>query len=545
MKYHDWKILSRYPEDLISVVLKNRHITNPELFFKPDYSTLPKSDDFPGLKKAAKIIFEVKAKKQTVGLFMDYDADGICGGAIIFKALAELQIKVEAYIPKREEGYGLSAAAVEHFKKAGISLLITVDCGIRNNKEIDLSRKLGMKVIVVDHHQLGELPKADALVHPLIPRGNKLRFREYSGGGVAFLLSRELLGNSGREKWLLDLATISSVADVVPLKEVNRAIVKFGLIVIKKTKNLGLKELIRVANLDPEKISAYEIGFMIAPRINAAGRISNPRRSFELLTSRDPKVFKSAARELEDLNRERQDILEATQEEAVKKVIKGKLDQNKIIILKDKNWNEGIVGLVASRIVEKFYRPTIVLCEKGEILKGSARSISGINITTLISAADSLLLSFGGHTQAAGLSLKKDKFKAFNDFLIKRAEKESDQLYRRILKIDAILKIKQINFTLVRDLEKMQPFGPANAKAIFGFENVTIESLQYVGKEKNHCRFFVCGNGDKRQCIAFRAVENGLDIKSGEKVNIAFSLKMSYWQGQEKIDLIVEDVQKK
>ncbi len=543
MKYHDWKILSRYPNDPVSAVLKNRQIKDPEKFFFPDYSTLPKSGDFPGLTKAAGII--LKAKKEKIGLFMDYDADGICGGAIIFKALAELKIKVEAYIPKREEGYGLSAAAVEHFKKVGVSLLITVDCGIRNNKEIDLSRQLGMKVVIVDHHQIGEIPKADAIVHPLMTKNNKLKFRDYSGGGVAFFLARELLGSSGREKWLLDLATISSVADVVPLKETNRTIVKFGLIVLKKTKNLGLKELLKVANLDQESLSAYEVGFMIAPRINAAGRISNPRRSFELLTSDDPKVFKSAARELEDLNRERQDILQDTQDEAIKKVIKEKLDRNKIIILKGRSWNEGIVGLVASRIVEKFYRPTIVLCEKGEILKGSARSISGINITDLITSAGSHLLSFGGHAQAAGLSLNKNKFETFNNLLIKHAEKESDQLYRRILKVDAILHIKQIDFSLLRNLDKMQPFGIANPKPVFGFENVEIESLQYIGKDKNHCRFSICGNGDKRQCIAFRALENGLDIKSGEKVNVAFSLKSSYWQGREKIDLIVEDVQKK
>jgi len=545
MSYHDWKILSRYPKDPISVVLKNRQIKDPEDFFSPDYTALPKSDDFPGLMKAAGIIFDAKEKGAKIGLFMDYDADGICGGAIIFKALQQLKIEVEAYIPKREEGYGLSASAVSHFKKAGVSLVITVDCGIKNNKEIDLARQLKMKIIVVDHHQIGKMPNADAVVHPLIKKNNKLKFRDYSGGGVAFFLARELLQSSGKEKWFLDLATISSVADVVPLKDANRTIIKFGLIVLKKTKNPGLKELIRLANLDPQSLGAYEIGFMIAPRINAAGRISNPRRSFELLTSEDPKIFKSAARELEDLNRERQDILQSTQDEAINMVLKEKLDRNKIIVLKGRDWNEGIVGLVASRVVDKFYSPTIVLCEKGEILKGSARSIPGINITDLIASTGSYLLSFGGHAQAAGLSLNKNKFKIFNDLIIKYAAKESDQLYKRILRVDAILDIKQISFSLMKDLDKMQPFGIANPKPIFGFENVIVESLQYIGKDKNHCRFSICKKSDKKQCIAFRALENGLDLKSGEKVNVAFSLKTSYWQGQEKIDLIVEDVQKK
>jgi len=546
MKYDQWDILNRYPGDPVSDILKKRGVKNSAEFFSPDYCDLPNSSDFPGLKKAVELILGCRKNGESVGIFMDYDADGICGGSIIFKALEILKIKAIPYIPKREEGYGLSISAVDHFIETGVKLVICVDCGIRNNKEISHAKKNSLKTIVVDHHQLGDiLPDADALVHPLISKNNKLKFREYSGGGVAYMLSRELLGQNGREKWLLDLAAISSIADVVPIREANRIIIKFGLLVLKKTKNKGLKKMIELSNIKLESIGTYEVGFMIAPRINAAGRVSNPRRSFELLTSDDPGLISEAAQDLECLNKERQKILEETQVEAVKKVQKEKLYQNKIIVLRGKGWNEGIVGLVASRIVEKFYRPTIVLSEKKDQIKGSARSISGVNIHELIGLSEKHLVSFGGHSQAAGLSVKKDSYDRFVVDILKNASRLDDRLFTRSLKIDALLRPKQITFSLAEQLQKMEPFGPSNPRPVFSFEDVRVEGLRKIGKDQNHRRFSVCTGVDKKYCVAFKVEENSFDIVSGDTVDLAFTLKKSHWQEKEKIDLIVEDVKKK
>ena len=544
MKYDSWKILSRYPKNPIQAILDNRLIKDSATFFNPKYDSLPKASSFPALKSAADVIRNLKKSGGKIGLFMDYDADGICGGSILFKALESLEIKVEAYIPKREEGYGLSRHAVEHFKRSKVNLLICVDCGIRNNIEIALAKELGIETIIVDHHQItSDLPKALVIVHPQVK--NKLKFREYSGGGVAYLLARELYRESGQEKWLIDLATISSVADVVPLQDVNRTIIKFGMMVINKTRNLGLRKMIEKAGLKLGEISPYEVGFMIAPRINAAGRVSDPHKSFELLTTADPKIAADSAVELEELNLERQRILESTQQEAIKIVESKKLFSNRIIILKKTNWNEGVIGLVASRLVEKYFKPCIVLSQRGNLLKGSARSIPGINITNLIGKAEKHLMSFGGHSQAAGISLKSDNFEKVNKKINLEAKSISESLFKRVLKVDVLLEMNKINLSVANYMDKMQPFGPANPRPVFAFENVKISSLSKIGKEQNHYKFALCQNIEQKYCIAFRAKENNLEIKNGDIVDIAFTVKSSVWQGEKKLDLIVEDVQKK
>jgi len=544
MKYDSWKILSRYPKNPIQAILDNRLIKDSATFFNPKYDSLPKASSFPALKSAADVIRNLKKSGGKIGLFMDYDADGICGGSILFKALESLEIKVEAYIPKREEGYGLSRHAVEHFKRSKVNLLICVDCGIRNNIEIALAKELGIETIIVDHHQItSDLPKALVIVHPQVK--NKLKFREYSGGGVAYLLVRELYKESGQEKWLIDLATISSVADVVPLQDVNRTIIKFGMMVINKTRNLGLRKMIEKAGLKLGEISPYEVGFMIAPRINAAGRVSDPHKSFELLTTADPKIAADSAVELEELNLERQRILESTQQEAIKIVESKKLFSNRIIILKKTNWNEGVIGLVASRLVEKYFKPCIVLSQRGNLLKGSARSIPGINITNLIGKAEKHLMSFGGHSQAAGISLKSDNFEKVNKKINLEAKSISESLFKRVLKVDVLLEMNKINLSVANYMDKMQPFGPANPRPVFAFENVKISSLSKIGKEQNHYKFALCQNIEQKYCIAFRAKENNLEIKNGDIVDIAFTVKSSVWQGEKKLDLIVEDVQKK
>lgn len=546
MKYQDWQILNRYPNDPAVSILEKRGIKDVDRFFNVRYEDLPRPSDFPGLLTAKKLIYECREKEEMVGVFMDYDADGLCGGAIINQSLNYLKIKNIAYVPRREEGYGLSNSAVDFFYNAGVKVIICVDCGIRNTKEIDYATEKGIKTIVVDHHQIGEdLPKAAAIVHPLVKKNNRLKFKEYSGGGVAYLLARELYQESGREKWLLDLAAISSIADVVPAIEANRVIIKYGLHVLSKSRNIGLKELMRSAGLEMKSVGTYEVGFLIAPRINAAGRVSNPRRSFELLSGTNEKIVKKAAEDLESLNLERQKILEETQIEATKIIEKNKLYKNKIIVIKKPNWNEGIIGLVASRMVEKFYRPTIVLCDRKDFVRGSARSIPGINIYDLISKNKEDLLSFGGHAQAAGLSVRKEGFEHFVKKITANASVFDDALFDRTLRVDAMINLNQITKALSQNIEKMEPFGPSNPKPVFATEGVQIKNIKKMGKDLNHCRFFACVKSDQKSCVAFKFDENGFDLSESAVVDIAFTIKKSYWQGNEKIDLIVEDVKKK
>jgi len=541
-KYSKWEIFSRYPKDPIKEILKQRQVKDIENFLNPKYETLSPSHSIQGLKVGVERIRKALKNKEKIAIFADYDADGICGGAIVYRALKILGDEPEYYVPERLEGYGLSQSAVEKLKHLGISLLITVDCGISNDTEIAHAKKLGIDTIVVDHHQCPEkLPDAVAIIHPKV--GRNVCFEDFSGGGVAYLLARSLLRERGLEKWLIDLAAISTVADVVPLLGDNRTIVKYGLLVINKTKNLGLKYLIQVAGLAQVEIGTYEIGFMIAPRINAAGRIAKPRESFELLVTDDKVRAKDLAEKLNDLNIRRQKMLDAAQEEAIKMVQSKKLDQRNLIILRG-SWSEGIVGLISGKVTEYFHRPSIVLSEGKDILKGSARSIEGVNITDLIAAAKRHIKKFGGHTMAAGLSIEKDKFKDAEEALLRQSQKIDSKLLERVLKIDCLLDEKLLNIDFVDKLEKLKPFGVGNPKPTFALSGAEIISKRAIGRDKNHVRFEFKKGYKFFKGIFFDFAEENYNIQVGDVVDLAFSVKLDIWQGRKKIDLILEDVKK-
>jgi len=541
-KYSKWEIFSRYPKDPIKEILKQRQVKDIENFLNPKYETLSPSHSIQGLKVGVERIRKALKNKEKIAIFADYDADGICGGAIVYRALKILGDEPEYYVPERLEGYGLSQSAVEKLKHLGISLLITVDCGISNDTEIAHAKKLGIDTIVVDHHQCPEkLPDAVAIIHPRV--GRNVCFEDFSGGGVAYLLARSLLRERGLEKWLIDLAAISTVADVVPLLGDNRTIVKYGLLVINKTKNLGLKYLIQVAGLAQVEIGTYEIGFMIAPRINAAGRIAKPRESFELLVTDDKVRAKDLAEKLNGLNIRRQKMLDAAQEEAIKMVQSKKLDQRNLIILRG-SWSEGIVGLISGKVTEYFHRPSIVLSEGKDILKGSARSIEGVNITDLIAAAKRHIKKFGGHTMAAGLSIEKDKFKDAEEALLRQSQKIDSKLLERVLKIDCLLDEKLLNIDFVDKLEKLKPFGVGNPKPTFALSGAEIISKRAIGRDKNHVRFEFKKGYKFFKGIFFDFAEENYNIQVGDIVDLAFSVKLDIWQGRKKIDLILEDVKK-
>ena len=544
MKYQRWEISTRFPAKPVEEIIRARGVRKVEAFLSPDYETLAKPEGLPGVKGAVTRIFQAASRGEAVGIFMDYDADGLCGGAIIYRTIVNLVKRVIVYVPRRAEGYGLSKKAIDVLVKGGAKLIITVDCGIRDDEKIAYARRKGVDIIVADHHQLSDnLPKGAILVHPKIPRQNKLKFRDFSGGGVAFMLAKAIFAKSkkpGCEKWLLDLAAISSLADVVPLRDDNRLIVKFGLLVLNKTRNLGLQELIKVAGCKEGKINCYEVGFMLAPRLNAAGRIDHPHKSFALLTSEDEKEAKRLAQDLNELNCERQALLNETTLSASAKVVRGKLDRQKIILLRDSHWSEGIIGLVASRMVEKFCRPTIIVSGRDK-LRGSARSIAGVNIVDLIGQAKKYLLSFGGHPMAAGLSLDSEKFPAFEKKILRSAQKIDEKLFTRTLKIDAVLNFQQVKLSLAKQLEKMAPFGPANPRPIFCLEKVEVKNLHRIGADQKHLRFSACNSQGICQVVAFSFEANGWHLHGEGKFDLAFSVKVDEWQGRQKLDLILED----
>ena len=421
-----WELLERNHENVIDQLLANRGVelkadsAAKRVFFEPDFeSDLYPFVEMKGLKEAAIRIAKAKESNEIVGIFADYDADGIPGAALLYRALKQIGIKAEAYIPNREVGYGLSEEGINFLISKKCTLIVTIDLGIRSVLEAVYCREKGVDLVITDHHLPGdEIPAATIVINPKQP-GDSYPFKELCGCGVAFKLITGLSTHFPKEldqkflKWSLDLVAISTIADVVPLLDENRILAKFGLLVINKTKNIGLVNLLKVIGLDQQnKIDAYQVGFQIAPRINAPGRVDHATKSFELLISDDQEESLELANWLNEKNTTRQDQMEKAQAEAVKKIDSKKLYENKIIIVSG-DWQRGIIGPTASRLVEKYGRPVIMFAREEETMTGSARSVSGVNIVEIFESCSSEIAKFGGHKGAAGITVEKDNFENF------------------------------------------------------------------------------------------------------------------------------------
>ncbi len=540
MKFDHWKIISKYPKDPIGVIVDQRQ-NKAGFVLNPKYSQLSDPDTINDLAKASALLKKTISKKEKIGIFMDYDADGICAGAILYKTLDSLKAKLEYYVPQRNEGYGLSKGAINYFISKNVKVIVTVDCGIKNYNEIRFANDNGVKIIITDHHLMDrKLPEATAIVHPAINR--KKNKNDYSGAGVAFQLARSLTNDSQQVKWLLDLAAISTVADIMPLIGDNRLIVKYGLIVINKTRNLGLQQLIIGAGLN-KKIGTYEIGYIIAPRLNAAGRIAKPVDSFKLLITKDKTEAVCLADKLNRYNLIRQKQLTDSLEHAISIVEKKKLYKKKIIVIKG-DWNEGIVGLISGKITAIYNRPSIILTPVDGKLKGSARSIPKIDITKEIGKSKSLLLSFGGHKQASGLSLPMSNLKKFITSLEKNMSRIGDNVYRKELIVDVMLKMDELNLSLAKAIEKLAPFGMGNPYPVIALDNVSLEKMKIVGKDNNHMSLTVCDNNIRCKAILFDYDEKIFELIEGAKYKLAFKIMVDSWGGREQVNLNIIDVKK-
>lgn len=538
MKYDYWQIKKEFPEDIISAILDSRNFLDKGHFLNPKYENLISPESIPNCKEAAIKITTSIRNKEKIGIFMDYDADGLSGGAILHQTLTLLGCKPFCYVPSREEGYGLTDQAVEKFAKEGVSLLICVDCAVKNNAEIKLAKTKKIETIVADHHELPKILPEAIIVHPFLSKS--LKFKYFSGGAVAFMLSRMLLGDDNRSKWFIDLAAISTIGDLMPLIDDNRIIAHFGLKVLNKTKNLGLKMLVKQSDL--KKIGSYEVGYMIAPRLNATGRISHPKDSFELLITDDQQRAVELARKLEKINTDRQNLLDLSVKQAIEQAEKE--PSSDIFILKHKDWPEGIVGLIAGRVCEKFYRPSIVLSDKGEILKGSARSVKDIDLVKLLTTQEKLLKSFGGHKQAAGLTLENKNFDEFKKNISKEVKKYGPGNFKKTLTIDCLINLDDINLNLIKEIEKLEPFGIGNPRPVFSLKNVLIEQCNEVGKDKTHHRIKICNSKCSVFMISFNSEQNKIILSEGSRYDIAFSAKLGMFNNHEKVDLILEDAKK-
>jgi len=468
---------------IIAHLLLQRGITNfleAKTFFRPSLESLHDPFLMNGMQEATQRVIKALTTNEKICVYGDYDVDGTCSAALMYLFLKELGAKVETYIPNRiTEGYGVSITSIDILKKRGINLLITVDCGITAVEEIAHAKKLGIETIVCDHHKPKDiLPDAYAVLDPIKP-GCNYPFKHLSGAGVAFKLAvavGERIGKKDMALKYLDLVALAGAADIVPLIDENRILVKEGIDLINTNPRPGILALIKGARMEPGNLSAGQIVFTIAPRINAVGRLGDAIRAVDLFTTDNPKKALELAQVLEDENIERRKIDEMTFSHAMQLVDSEiDFDANLGIVLHYEDWHPGVIGIVASRLVEKFHRPAVMLTTIDGVAKGSARSVPGFNIYEALQNCDDLLLQFGGHEAAAGLAVEIDKLDEFKQRFnaVLRQSMTSENIIHEI-NIDAKLSFSEISPKFLRVLDQFAPFGPGNMRPVFLSENVSL-----------------------------------------------------------------------
>ncbi|MBD3311510.1 MAG: single-stranded-DNA-specific exonuclease RecJ [Candidatus Magasanikbacteria bacterium] len=582
-----WKVLPDPPEEfykqfpelpkVVAQLLYHRNIKTQKKideFLNPDYSQdVHDPYLFKDMKKAVDRILKAVKKQEKITIHGDYDADGVSASVILESTLNSLGLEnVEVFLPHREtDGYGLNENTINILSKNGTNLLITCDCGISNKQEIELAIKKGMDVIITDHHDVPEeIPPAHAIIHPKI-KDEKYPDKNLAGGAVAFKLAQGLLQKHGQtnsklangeeheafEKWLLDMVALASVADMVPLVGESRTLTKYGLIVLNKTKRLGLQKLLleaRLLNEDGSKkyeLDADKIAFQIAPRINAAGRMNHANVAYKLLMTEKGTDAIDLAYELDQNNKERQKLTDLLVKEAIKQIEKNQKN-NPILFVTGHGWSTGIVGLIASKIKEMYYKPTLVMAVNDGEITGSGRSIEGFNLIEAMQEMPDFFKKFGGHPMACGFTLKEDPDSFRQALINKYNEKCKGKTLLPILSIDTEINLDDVNWDLYDVLDKFKPFGKDNEKPKYLARGLTITSFEPVGKDGKHMRIMVKHNSAKvRKTIGWRLCDDNSDgpnwckeLKAGDKIDMVFEIDVNEWNGNRELQLTIVDIKK-
>ncbi|MCL4418752.1 single-stranded-DNA-specific exonuclease RecJ [Patescibacteria group bacterium] len=571
-------------DSLIKILLENRGIkTKKDIdeFLNPKLENVTVSSvgiDKTQLKKAIGRIKKAIAGNEQIIVFGDYDVDGICGTAIVWETLDEMGAKVIPYIPHRiDEGYGLSIRGIENLKsqsaKGGSNpkLVITVDNGIVANEAVEFANEQGIDVIVTDHHVppaggSKKLPKAYATVHTT----------KLCGTGVAYLLSQEIVAEVAHKNFRvrstgissslnrntdgvkahsenfvgsplkhLELVVLATIADLVSLTGANRTLVKFGIEELRRTERIGLLAIIKEAGIDQKLINTYEIGHIIAPRLNAMGRIEYAMESLRLLCTKDEERAKNLAQKLGETNRRRQEITSVAFEHAKSTIINQGSATNKLIFLAHESYQQGVVGLVAGKLVEEFYRPAIVVSKGEKISRASARSVSGFNIIEFIRNASEFLLDAGGHPMAAGFTIETAKLSLLQGKLEELAEEllDEDKL-KRNLRIDCNLPLSYIDEKLYDATQKLAPFGVGNPQPTFVSRKVVIEDMRLVGMDGKHLKLNLKSqiSNLKFDAIAFGMGNRSDELHIGDIIDIVFTIEQDRWNGNHRIQIKIKDL---
>lgn len=550
---------------IIAQLLLNRGVRTPEdgkRFLDAPLIGLHAPDRLPGITEAVERLARAIEQKKRICIYGDYDVDGVTGTAILWGLLQLLGAPVEFYVPHRlEEGYGLNAESLRKLAEQGVQVVITVDCGICSVAEADEARKLGLELIITDHHEMKEtLPAADVLVHPRLP-GSEYPFGGLSGAGVAFKLAWAIaMKVSGSEKvtqplreYLLDavaLAALGLVADVVPLHDENRIYVRAGLARLREKPPLGMKSLIESAGLNTDaKLRAEDIAFRLAPRMNAAGRLGYAGLVVEMLTTANAARAKEIAQHLENENSSRQS-LERKMVHQAKEMLEGEdLSKMPAAVLAHSEWHAGVIGIVAGRIVEHIGRPVLIIAAKeGQpVVTGSGRSIPGFELHRALKACEEDLLGHGGHSMAAGFKIAPPRIRAFRERFSKYAADHfpTGAPPAPSLNLDAECSLSMLTLGMMKDVLRLEPYGAENPKPRFMTGGLEISGeVKKIGKDERHLSFFVRQGLTRMRAVAFGMSERLEELMSeGGKCCLAYTPVINEWQGRRSVEIQVNDFQ--
>jgi len=512
-------------------------------FLLPDYSLHHNPFLLTDMDKAVKRLIKARKNQDHIVIYGDYDIDGLSATVLLLDALNNFGFKyVDVFIPNRfEEGYGLTIDSIENIANDGVKLIITVDCGSSSKKEIIRANELNVDVIVTDHHNIsGKLPSAVAVINPK-QTDNKYPFAELAGVGVAFKLIQAMQTKLkglpiGQEKWLLDLVALGTVCDIVPLVDENRINVYWGLKVLSQTKRPGLKALMAIAGVDPKNLNARSIGFVIGPRMNAAGRLETAKHALNMLIETDPMLALEQAEYLDNLNKSRR----VEQDKIFKQaIIQAELyDKDNVLVVSDSDWNHGVVGIVASKLLEKYSKPTFVFQEMGEESKGSARSYGDFSAIDAINSAKNVINKGGGHKFAAGVTLPTKNIAKFrkliNDYY--KNQKIVNQKSLLLPNADATAELSEITEELVELIAGLEPFGIGNPQPIIKTDNLTVVGIRKMGADSQHVKLdLIDGKGMSMQFIAFNAHETFF-VEIGKKVSVWSHPNINEWRGKRSVE---------
>ena len=536
---------------LLATILANREINleDIQIYLNPTRYDFHDPYEMPDMEKGVERILKAIKNKEKIIIYGDYDVDGITSITVLKSFFRDLGVEVGEYIPNRlNEGYGLNNKAIEKIAQEQYNLMITVDCGITAVEEIEYAKQFKIDTIVTDHHEPKDtLPNSIAVID-CKRKDNKYPFRELAGVGVAFKLCQAISNKLGldEKQYLkyLDIVALGTISDIVPLVDENRVITKLGLLLIKATKNYGLKAILNLSRYS--KIDSGAISFGIAPRINACGRMGFANEALDLLLSDNMEDATEKAKNISKYNSERQECEKKIFQDAIKQIEENHLEDKNSIVLGGQDWNHGVVGIVSSKITELYYKPSLLVCfeENNEIGKGSGRSILGFDLYEALNQCKDILEAFGGHKMAVGLSVKKENLKKLQDKIEEIAKTSNICELYPVIKIDSILDLDEISKEIIESLNVLEPLGEGNRVPIFAFKNLKIDSIRALSEGK-HLKLTLKNNQNNYiDAIGFNLGHFANEFVIGDRVDIVGCLEINTFNGVDNIQINLKDLMK-